>query len=134
MFHPFSHVRSLLAAVMLVLGQGITAAPPPIALDIRYLSGNAPFTTRARTTVEPHEANRMLCLAWSNMQTGESRTSCQELQATEEPRTFWQDLKDLSSGKWDVVAVLIRNDNSRYTSTHFTLHVFGPNYQSDPTE
>lgn len=123
-------------AAAIALSVVVVAAPPPISIDVRHgNSGGAPLTVRVRVTVEPDTRNRHMCLSWTQIQGGtQARTSCQEMQGNEEPRTFWQDVKSLSSGKWDLVAFVIRNDDTRAVSNHITLHSFGPNYESDPTE
>lgn len=111
----------------------VTAAVPPVSLDIRVQAGGAPFTTRTRVTIEPNAANRYLCLTWTQVQGGtQGGTSCSQLDGDTAPRTHWQLLKSLSSGKWDVVAYVLRNDDSRYLSNRILLRVLGPNYESDP--
>jgi hypothetical protein len=134
-FHPFSHLRSILAAVMLVFAQSIpfTAAPPPVALDIRGQTGSALFSTRARVTVEPHPGNRTLCVQWEQIQGGSGyRNSCQDWVGDTAPITHWQIIKDLPSGRWMVRAYVIRNDEKAYPSLPITLHVLGPNYEPEP--
>lgn len=127
-------LRNILIAVAVAVSTA-TAAAPPVSIGIRVQAGGAPFTTQVRTTIEPNEANRYLCLQWTQVQGGaQQRTSCLQLDGTSAPRTFWQYLKDLSSGKWDVVAVVLRNDESQKQSNHILLHVLGPNYESDPVE
>lgn len=127
-------VRNILIAVA-VATSAIAAAPPAVSLDIKYQAGNAPFTTHARVHITPNPANRAMCLQWTQVQGGgEQRTSCIQLDGETAPKTHWQYLKDLSSGKWSVVAVVIRNDDSQHLSNPILLRVFGPNYQSDPLE
>lgn len=110
-----------------------TAAVPPIAIDTRQPNGPAPFTTRIRMTVDPNPANRYLCLTWTQIQGGvNGRTSCLSLDGETAPRTHWQMLKGLPSGKWDVVAYILRNDDTRHLSNRILLRVLGPNYESDP--
>lgn len=109
-----------------------TAAAPPIALKIQVLSGAEPFTTQARVTIEPNEANRFFCLSWTQLQGGaQQRTSCQQIDGASSAKTYWQFLKELSSGKWDVVAYVLRNDESSHLSNRVLLHVLGPNYESE---
>ena len=123
---------SFLIAVAVAVSTA-TAAAPPVALDIRGTMGSAPLTTRARITVMPHAGNRWLCVEWAQVQGGVGyRNSCLEWVGETAPRTHWQDIKGLSSGKWDVVAYVIRNDEQGQLSNRITLHVLGPNYQSDP--
>lgn len=112
-----------------------TAGVPPIALDIKYLNGPEPFTTRARVTVEPNATNRYMCLSWTQVQGGGGgRTSCLSLDGASAPRTYWQFLKELSSGRWEVAATVIRNDESRSMSNHILLNVLGPNFEMDTPE
>jgi hypothetical protein len=129
-----THLIHSFIAVAIAVSTAIAAAPP-VALDIRGQSGAAPFSTRARVSLEPDTANRYLCLQWVQVQGGtQERTSCQSLDAERAPKTHWQLLKDLSSGKWDVVAYVIRNDEQARLSNRITLHVLGPNYESEPEQ
>lgn len=142
MFHPFSHLRSLSAAVMLVFAQTIVAAVPPVTIETHHgFSGSAPLTVRLRISVDPHIDNRLLCVQWEQVQGGaEFRSSCQSIDPIVRedgsvvlpPRTQWYLLKDLPSGKWDVVAFVRRADEKVYPSNHITLHAFGPNYETSP--
>lgn len=129
----------LLAAVM-AFSTAVTAAPP-VSLDIKYQRGGAPFTTHVRMSVEPHIDNRYLCLQWVQIQGGTNeRTSCQSIAPVVKddgtvvlpPKTHWQFIKDLPSGRWNVVAYVIRNNESGKLSNTITLHVLGPNYESEP--
>src|SRR3990167_5660178 len=86
-------------------------AEAPISLEIRSLMGSAPFTTRARISLPPHPDNRYVCLSWQQIRGGnEGRTSCWSVAGEREALTTWKLLKDLSAGKWDVVAYVLRND------------------------
>ena len=133
-------MKFLLSIAAALVCSTALAAAPPVALDIRVVSGGAPFTTRARITVEPNLANRLLCLSWTQIQGGsQQRTSCQSIAPVVKddgttifpPSTYWQFLKDLSSGKWSVVAFVRLNDDTLRSSTPITLHVLGPNYESE---
>ena len=126
--------HSLILAVAVAVPTAIAAAPP-VALDIKGPMGAAPLTRKARVTVDPHPGNRWLCVEWTQLQGGAGyRSSCREWVGETAPKTHWQDIKDLSSGKWEVVAYVIRNDEQGKLSNRVTLHVLGPNYQSDPEE
>lgn len=121
--------------IVAAIAASAVAATPPVTLDIRVQAGGAPFTTRARVTIEPNPANRMLCLRWAQVQGGgEQRTSCFSLDGETAPKTHWQFIKDLSSGKWEVVAYVRLNDESIRVSSPILLRVLGPNYESDPIE
>jgi hypothetical protein len=111
------------------------AAAPHVNLDIKYVNGTAPFYTRARVTIDKHPDNRWLCVQWTQIQGGASqRTSCQPHIGEGAPLTVWQEIKSLSSGKWDVVAYVVRSDEQGHLSNRVTLRVFGPNYEPDPIE
>jgi len=126
-------VLRTLAVATLLLCLGLAAAPRPLTLTIRVLMGTQPFQTRAYIHVEPHEANRHLCLSWTQIKGGgQQRTSCQELMGEQAARGYWQDLKGLTAGKWDVVAAVIRKDDTRVLSNRLVLTVIGPGYEMDP--
>jgi hypothetical protein len=125
------HLLHSLAAAAIALS--ITAAAPPVALTIQQPMGAAPFYTRARVSIPRHPDNRYACLSWTQVQGGqEGRTSCWEVAGEDAPLTHWHELKALSSGKWEVVAYVLRNDESNLFSNRITLRVTGPNYEPDP--
>lgn len=134
LFYPFSHLRALTAAVLLVFAQALVAtAAPPIALDTRSQLASSPGYFRLRITVEPDARNRYLCLQWVQTRSGNAEhTGCWEIQAEREPRTTWKDLKELPAGKYAVVAWVIRNDEQKSLSNPLTLIVTGLGYEPDP--
>ena len=136
------HSRILAAVITATLiNTAVVAAASPIAIDTRQNVGSAPATFRIRITVEPDIKNRYLCLVWSQVQGGRNeRTSCQAIDALVKddgtvvlpPKTHWQMLRDLPSGRWEVVAYVVRNDEQGRLSNRLTLKVLGPNYESEP--
>lgn len=109
----------------------VRAEPPPIRISVPGTMGNAPLYLRVRITLEPNERNRWVCLYAQQIQNGSERIShCWEVQAEQEARTSWRELKRLTAGQWDVVAAVLRNDDTSTLSNRYTLHVLGMGYES----
>jgi hypothetical protein len=128
-----SRILRLTLLCIVVATAWVVAATPPVQLDIRLPMGNAPLTVNVRVTVAPHEGNRELCVQWQQVQGGgQFRRSCVPWVSDTAPVTHWHRIKDLSSGRWEVIAFVIRNDEKAYVSNPITLHSLGPNYESEP--
>lgn len=63
-----------------------SAAPPPITLTVTPAHGFAPMTVRARATIQPHPANRVLCFIW-DASDGEAGSRCYGHEGTDAPYT-----------------------------------------------
>lgn len=125
---------SILRAAIVVVYFSIAAvAAPLIALDIPHRIASAPGDFRARITIEPVTTNRFGCLYVTPLTTGDSITRCWSLNGEQESRTFWQDIKHLPAGRYDVSAGVIRNDDSRSTTPTVRIVVIGVGYEPDDT-
>jgi len=124
-----SFVASLLIAVAIAPS---IAAAPPIRIDSRQLTGSAPAYFRIRLTLEPDERNRWVCLRWHQTTGGQQeKTSCWSVQAEQEARTTWKELKELPAGKYAVVAYVVRNDEQAQLSNTLSLTVIGIGYEPE---
>lgn len=125
-----NRILSALLAVA-VAASTATAAVPPIAVDTRVkvsMTTNAVF--RIRITVEPHPANRTVCLHADLNGFRDVEKGCFNAGA----KTEWRNLKLRDVGDYDVYATVERNDNTTQQSAKIRIVVRGPGYEepSDP--
>lgn len=120
-----------LLLLLLLLTAPLQAATPAIRikLPVERVILAAPGSMRLAIFLEPNPANRWVCLYVRQIQNGTNEhTSCWEVNADKEARTTWRDVKDLDAGQWDVVAAVLRNDDTSTLSNRYTVHVTGFGY------
>lgn len=121
--------RFLLLLALLIAP--LQAATPAIRikLPVERVIVAAPGSMRLAIFLEPNERNRWVCLYVRQIQNGDAEhTSCWEVQADKEARTTWKDIRDLEAGQWDIVAAVLRNDDTSTLSNRYTVHVTGFGY------
>lgn len=131
MFSPTS-VHYLLLAVV-IASSGAIAAAPPVSVDTRVkiaLTSGAEF--HIRITVDPHPANREVCLRADLNGFPDVKKSCWSVHGEKSPRTTWKWLKDMDTGDWQVYATVERNDGRTLRSLPMRLTVRGPGYEEPP--
>lgn len=120
-----------LLLLFLLLIAPLQAATPAIRikLPVERVIVAAPGSMRLAIFLEPNERNRWVCLYVKQIQNGNlERTGCWAVDAEKEARTTWKEIKDLDAGQWDIVAAVIRNDETSTLSNRYTVHVTGFGY------
>lgn len=84
-----------------------TFATTEIDLEIRDRIGFAPKLIKAKVTVEPHDANRLLCVEAHDGEFIVQRR-CYEIDGTS-PRTHWFTFKRVDAGRYVFYAVVERS-------------------------
>ncbi len=127
-------LRTIRAVMVVTLLNVAVMAAPAISLDIHYPVSSAPMSYfKARVTIEQSPDNRMACLyVVPTSAQGDQITRCWSLNGEQEPRTFWQEIKNLPTGRYLVTATVIRSDEKRTTSTAVRILVSGPGLEPDP--
>lgn len=105
------------------------AAAPPVSVDTRVKVAMAPGTFRIRVYVEPHPANREVCLHADMNGFPDTYKSCWGADGV---KSTWKWLKDIEAGDWDVYATVERNDGRTLRSMPMRLVVRGPGYEEPP--
>ena len=123
-------VRTLLCAVAIAVSTTVAAAPPPISVDTRVKVGMQGADFRIRTYVEPHPANRTVCLHADLNGFHDVFKACWNADGT---KSTWRWLKQLEAGSWEVYATVERNDNTTHTSIKMPIRVIGPDDDPSPT-
>ncbi len=117
-------------AVALTTAVVVTATAPPISVDTRVrIALRAPADFHIRISVEPHAANRTVCLHADLDGMPDVQKGCWNAGAL----TTWRWLKGLDTGDWDIYATVERNDNTTMRSLPLRLVVRGPGYE-EPAE
>jgi hypothetical protein len=106
-------VRILVLGLSLVGLAWYTTAASPIRLQVSPRLGTPPLTVAALVFVEPHDANRELCLYWGLAGEDMYNVSCQSLEGAYAKRSYRFPRTLRESGTWDVVAEVRRSDESR---------------------
>ena len=107
------------------------AAAPPVSVDTRVKVAMAPGTFRIRVYVDPHSANREVCLHADMNGFPDMYKSCWTADGV---KSTWKWLKDIEAGNWEVYATVERNDGRTLRSLPMRLVVRGPGYEepADP--
>lgn len=124
-----THLIHSLVAVAVAVSTAIAAAPPPISVDTKVrISLKIPAEFKVRISVEPHPANRQVCLHAGLNGFPDVEKGCFNAGA----KTEWRWLKLRESGEWEVYATVERNDGTTQKSLPITLTVKGPGYEDPP--
>jgi hypothetical protein len=121
----------LLLAVAIAVCSTVIAAAPPVTVDTRVKIAMQGADFHIRTYVDPHPANRTICLHADLDGFKDVFKACWYANGT---KTVWRWLKNMEAGKWEVYATVERNDNTTVSSPHMSLTVIGPDSLPDPIE
>lgn len=123
-------IRSIFL-LLLLLSTPLFAEPIKVTVPGNRTVGMNPLTIRLQITLEPNEANRWVCLYVKQTYGGtQEKNSCWDVDAEREAKTTWRLLKDLTTGKWEIVAAVVRQDEKSVLSNRLLLTVLGPGYES----
>ena len=101
-----------LIVVLLWVSVCIPLAAEPVTIHVHPRVGMVGQTVNITIRIEPHEANRRLCLVWGVVAEEMYSSSCLQLDGAQRKRTFtWQRTLRIP-GEWAIIADLQRNDES----------------------
>jgi hypothetical protein len=122
-----SRIAHLIAVAAIASSLALSAAAPPISVDTKVrISMQLPAEFHVRISIEPHPANRQVCLRWKLYDF--EQKGCFNAGA----KTEWRWLKLRESGVWEVWATVERNDGTTQRSLPMRLTVKGPGYEEPP--
>lgn len=125
--------RSALLLAVAIATSPVIAAAPPLSVDTRVKVGHVGADFHIRVHVEPHEANRTVCLHADLNTFPDVFKACWNADGLQGTKTTWRWLKDCEAGKWEVYATVDRIDGKTLSSPRMLLTVYGPGYdEPDP--
>ena len=88
--------------------------------------GMAPLYTVVLVRIDPHPDNRVLCFLWGLVEEGMYNSSCIELHGEQSKRSerFERDLR--IPGTWNLIARIVRSDESVHAATDTVTAIGGP--------
>jgi hypothetical protein len=95
-------------------------APPPVTISLSTYTGFAPLDVRVRLLVEPHEANRSVCVFVAGPL--QESSSCFPHMPTEMRQRSVLFVR-LPGGDYLFWAVLVRNDRTQHSSARIAAHI-----------
>ena len=130
-------IASLILGLWVLFCAPLAAGPPPVSIVNRHSLGMPPFYPQFSVKIEPHEANRKLCIRWGNVQWDENlwNVSCQQIDGLTSKRTYFYPVSNArvirEMGEFVLEAELIRSDKSFKTRTRLYVGGLPPDEPGD---
>lgn len=117
-------MRYLPAILCLFVAGSVWADPAAVSIVVRGgKMAHVPHTIRVSAHVTPDEHNRRICFEWAAPNA--SGRGCEPIEGLAGHLTYWRDITFRAPGKYELKAVLDRDDNKIKISNIEQIRIIG---------